>query len=139
MSQNPPRYSLLARLNHRKSAGQTASLSATSPISPARPAGRQMAAGQTSMARMTTCRAWPPSPRSKPWSKPLAGAMADIVKLTVFVTDIRRREQVWQARSEFFEGDFPSSSLVEVSKLADPAVTVEIEAIAHIGGSRTLQ
>jgi enamine deaminase RidA (YjgF/YER057c/UK114 family) len=28
---------------------------------------------------------------------------------------------------------------VEVSKLADPAVTVEIEAIAHIGCSRTLQ
>ena len=67
------------------------------------------------------------------------GTMADIVKLTVFVTDIRRREQVWQARSEFFEGDFPTSSLVEVSKLADPAVTVEIEAIAHIGCSRTLQ
>ncbi len=67
------------------------------------------------------------------------GTMADIVKLTVFVTDIRRREQIWQARSEFFEGDFPTSSLVEVSKLADPAVTVEIEAIAHIGGSRTLQ
>ena len=67
------------------------------------------------------------------------GTMADIVKLTVFVTDIRRREQVWQARSESFEGNFPTPSLLEVSKLADPAVTVEIEAIAHIGGSRTLQ
>jgi enamine deaminase RidA (YjgF/YER057c/UK114 family) len=67
------------------------------------------------------------------------GNLADVVKMTVFMTDIRRREQVWQARSEFFEGDLPTSTLVEVSKLADPAVTVEIEAIAHIGASRTLQ
>ena len=64
------------------------------------------------------------------------GQMADVVKIGVFVTDIRRREQVWRARAEFFSGDFPASTLVEVSKLADPAVTVEIEAIAHIGASK---
>ncbi len=65
------------------------------------------------------------------------GTMADVVKITVFVTDIRRREQVWKARTEFFTGDFPASTLVEVSKLADPAITVEIEAVAHLGaGSR---
>jgi 2-iminobutanoate/2-iminopropanoate deaminase len=61
------------------------------------------------------------------------GSMADVVKITVFVTDIRRREQVWKARAEFFTGDFPASTLVEVSKLADPAITVEIEAVAHLG------
>lgn len=64
------------------------------------------------------------------------GTMADVVKIGVFVTDIRRREQVWRARAEFFSGDFPASTLVEVSKLADPAVTVEIEAIAHLGASK---
>lgn len=63
------------------------------------------------------------------------GQMSDIVKITVYVTDIRRREQVWAARSEFFTGDFPASTLIEVSNLAEPRVTVEIEAIAHIGAS----
>ena len=61
------------------------------------------------------------------------GTMADVVKINVYVTDIRRREQVWKARREFFSGDFPVSTLVEVSKLADPAITVEIEAVAHLG------
>ena len=64
------------------------------------------------------------------------GSLADVVKVGVFVTDMRRREQVWRARAEFFSGDFPASTLVEVSKLADPAVTVEIEAIAHLGASK---
>lgn len=64
------------------------------------------------------------------------GDMGDIVKIGVFVTDIRRREDVWRARAEFFSGDFPASTLVEVSKLAAPEVTVEIDAIAHIGASR---
>jgi len=64
------------------------------------------------------------------------GQMADVMKVTVFVTDIRRREEIWRARAEFFEGDFPASTLVEVSKLAAPELTVEIEAVAHIGASR---
>jgi 2-iminobutanoate/2-iminopropanoate deaminase len=61
------------------------------------------------------------------------GKMSDVVKINVYVTDIRRREQVWKARKEFFTGNFPVSTLVEVSKLADPAITVEIEAVAHLG------
>jgi len=64
------------------------------------------------------------------------GAMADIVKITVFVTDIRRREEVWRARAEFFTGDFPTSTLVEVSALARPGLKVEIEAVGVIGASK---
>jgi 2-iminobutanoate/2-iminopropanoate deaminase len=30
------------------------------------------------------------------------GSMADIVKVTIFVTDISQREKVWKARQEFF-------------------------------------
>jgi enamine deaminase RidA (YjgF/YER057c/UK114 family) len=44
------------------------------------------------------------------------GAMADVVKVTIFVTDIRNREQVWRARREFFTGNFPASTLVEVGR-----------------------
>ena len=61
------------------------------------------------------------------------GQMSDLVKMTIYVTDIRRREQVWRARKDFFTGDFPTSTLVEVSKLADPAITVEIDAVAYLG------
>ena len=61
------------------------------------------------------------------------GTMADVVKITVFVTDIKNNTKVWAARKEFFSGDFPASSLVEVSALAVPEILVEIEAVAHIG------
>jgi 2-iminobutanoate/2-iminopropanoate deaminase len=61
------------------------------------------------------------------------GAMADVVKVTIFVTDIKQREQVWRARREVFTGNFPASTLVQVAALATPAVKVEIEAVAYIG------
>ncbi len=61
------------------------------------------------------------------------GSMADIVKITVFVTDINQRQGVHEARREFFSGDFPTATTVQVVALADPAYKVEIDAIAHIG------
>jgi 2-iminobutanoate/2-iminopropanoate deaminase len=61
------------------------------------------------------------------------GAMSDVVKVTIYVTDIKNNTKVWKARAEFFTGDFPASTLVEVSALAAPEILVEIEAIAHIG------
>jgi 2-iminobutanoate/2-iminopropanoate deaminase len=64
------------------------------------------------------------------------GAMADVVKVTIFMTDITRRERVWRARAEVFTGDFPASTLVQVAALAEPSLKVEIEAIAHIGASK---
>jgi enamine deaminase RidA (YjgF/YER057c/UK114 family) len=63
------------------------------------------------------------------------GRMSDMAKLTIFVTNIKNREQVWKARAEFFEGNFPACSLVEVRSLASPEILVEIEGIAHIGKS----
>jgi len=64
------------------------------------------------------------------------GNMADVVKVTIFVTDISQREKVWQARREFFTGNFPTSTLVQVAALATPALKVEINAVAHIGASK---
>jgi enamine deaminase RidA (YjgF/YER057c/UK114 family) len=64
------------------------------------------------------------------------GNMADIIKVTIFVTDISQREKVWQARREFFTGNFPTSTLVQVAALADPSLKVEINAVAHIGASK---
>src|SRR6516225_8742512 len=64
------------------------------------------------------------------------GSMADVTKVTIFVTDISQREKVWQARREFFTGNFPTSTLVQVAALAEPSLKVEIEAVAHIGASK---
>ena len=61
------------------------------------------------------------------------GAMADVVKVNIFVTDIDQRQEVWRARREFFSGDFPVSTLVEVSALALPEMEVEVEAVAILG------
>jgi 2-iminobutanoate/2-iminopropanoate deaminase len=60
---------------------------------------------------------------------------ARVVKVNIFVTDITRREEVWQARREFFTGHFPVSTLVEVSALAAPELLIEIEAVAILGAA----
>ncbi|WP_421883169.1 RidA family protein [Pacificispira sp.] len=61
------------------------------------------------------------------------GKMNDIAKLTIFVTDITEREEVWKARAEFFTGDFPCCSLIGIKELATPELKVEIEAVGFIG------
>lgn len=63
------------------------------------------------------------------------GHMNDIVKVVIYVTDIKRREEVWEARREVFDGNFPVSTLVEVSALASPDLLVEIEAIGILGSA----
>jgi 2-iminobutanoate/2-iminopropanoate deaminase len=61
------------------------------------------------------------------------GKMADVVKVTIFLTNIKNNTKVWKARAEVFSGNFPASTLVQVAALAAPEILVEIEAIAHIG------
>ena len=63
------------------------------------------------------------------------GSLDDVVKLTIFMVDIRNNTEVWRARREFFTGDFPASTLVEVRSLAGQETLVEIEAVAYLGKS----
>ena len=63
------------------------------------------------------------------------GTMNDIIRLDIYVTDIKQREGVWKARREFFTGDFPTSTLVEVRALATPQLLVEVNATGFLGGS----
>jgi len=64
------------------------------------------------------------------------GAMSDVAKMTIYVVNIKQNTEVWRARQEFFTGDFPCSTLVEVRSLAAPEILVEIEAIACIGAGK---
>jgi len=61
------------------------------------------------------------------------GSLDDIVKMTIFMVNIRNNTEVWRARRECFTGDFPASTLVEVRSLASPETLVEIEALAYLG------
>jgi 2-iminobutanoate/2-iminopropanoate deaminase len=63
-----------------------------------------------------------------------AGAsLADIVKITFFLTDIRDKNAVWDVRKEMFGGSRPASTLVEVVHLVDPLALLEVEAVAYLG------
>lgn len=58
--------------------------------------------------------------------------MADVIKLTTFVTRIERREEMRALRVKYFGERFPTRTLVQVVALADPRALVEIEAIAVV-------
>jgi len=63
------------------------------------------------------------------------GRIADLVKMTIFVTDMAHRPSVLEARRAYFDGDFPCSTLVAVPALIDPRLLVEIEGIGVVGSS----
>lgn len=61
------------------------------------------------------------------------GTTADIVKITVFVTDLKYRPAIAEARQKYFpDGVYPASTFLVVSSLATPQFLVEIEAVAMI-------
>ncbi|MEM7429460.1 MAG: RidA family protein [Pseudomonadota bacterium] len=60
------------------------------------------------------------------------GTLADICKLTVYVTDIAYRAPVYEAINRWFEGVHHCSTGVVVSSLADPAFLVEIDAMGVV-------
>ncbi len=62
-----------------------------------------------------------------------AGAsFADVVRTRIYVTDISRADEVGRAHGEVFRDIRPVSTMVEVARLIDPGMLVEIEAEAVI-------
>ena len=72
-------------------------------------------------------------------AKVLAAAGAgfeDVVRVTVYLTDIADRGKINPVRQEFFGATRPASTLIGVSELVVPGMKVEIEAIAGLKRSR---
>ena len=64
--------------------------------------------------------------------KALGGGLKDIVRTRMFVTDISRWEEYGRAHGEFFGDIRPCATMVEVRRLIDPRMLIEIEADAIV-------
>lgn len=62
-------------------------------------------------------------------------SLADVAKVTIFLTDMGDFSKVVDLRRKFFTPPYPADSIVEVKGLYSPEVMIEIEAIATVGGS----
>ena len=58
--------------------------------------------------------------------------LENIVKITFYLTDIRDKSRVWEARKSLFQDARPASTLVAVSHLVDPHALLEIDAVAYV-------
>jgi len=56
----------------------------------------------------------------------------DVVKLTVFATDLAYRPKIAEVRGRYISDEFPASTFLVVSSLASPDYLLEIEAIASL-------
>ena len=68
----------------------------------------------------------------------IGGEMSDIISLTQYVTDIEAfmASEVGDVRSAFFASPYPVTTTVEVSRLYDRDLMVEITAIAEVPQDR---
>ncbi len=60
----------------------------------------------------------------------LGMSLENVVRTRIYVTDISRWEEAGRAHAEFFGEVHPATSMIGVSRLLDPDMLVEIEAIA---------
>lgn len=58
--------------------------------------------------------------------------LQDVVKVTIFVTDMGHFQDVVELRRKFFSTPYPADTIAEIKALYDPKAMIEIEAIAAV-------
>ena len=58
------------------------------------------------------------------------GDLRNLVQVRVYTTDMRHFDAISEVRRRYFIDDLPASTIVEVSKLAQPDLLIEIEGVA---------
>jgi enamine deaminase RidA (YjgF/YER057c/UK114 family) len=62
--------------------------------------------------------------------KQSGGNLSNLVRITIFTTDMQRASEIQQVQAEVFPTNPPAATLVQVGALARPGMLVEIEGIA---------
>ncbi len=60
--------------------------------------------------------------------------LADMVTMTVFITDARLGDRFIELRKQAFRTCYPASALITVTGLAQPGLLIEIQGTAVVGG-----
>jgi 2-iminobutanoate/2-iminopropanoate deaminase len=60
------------------------------------------------------------------------GTMADVAKITIYVTDASQIAALREVRQQYFTGNLPASTFLQVASLARPEYLIEIEAIVAV-------
>ena len=60
------------------------------------------------------------------------GSLEDIIKITVYLTDMNNLAKFREIRSEYFKRDYPASTLIEVKNLISKKLLIEVDAIAAL-------
>ncbi|MES2041185.1 MAG: RidA family protein [Pseudomonadota bacterium] len=58
--------------------------------------------------------------------------LEEVIKVTIFVTDMNNFKEVVELRRQFFTAPYPADTIAEIKALYDPAAMIEIEAIAAV-------
>lgn len=69
----------------------------------------------------------------------LGSSLNDVVQTRLYVRDIKRWEEIGRAHGEVFREIRPATTMVEVNRLIDPALMVEIEVMAVIAESASAE
>jgi reactive intermediate/imine deaminase len=59
-------------------------------------------------------------------------SLRDVIKVTIFVTDMGHFQDVVALRRQFFSAPYPADTIAEITALYDPRAMIEIEAIAAV-------
>jgi len=66
--------------------------------------------------------------------KAAGSSMEQIVKVNIYLTDMKHFPKIIKARGKYFSRPWPADTIVEVGALGLPELMIEIEAIALVGG-----